>query len=91
MEQSDGWVALNADVVGYSALVADNVEEKLREGRGMKPIRREGRPEGEWVLLDFGDIIVHVFQEASREFYGLERLWADAEKVDWIEPAVAEG
>ncbi len=71
--------------------LADNVEQKMRDLRGLKPIRREGRPEGEWVLLDFGDIIVHVFQATSREFYGLERLWADAEKVDWIEPAVAEG
>ena len=71
--------------------LSDNVEEKMRDLRGMKAIRREGRNEGEWVLLDFGDIIVHVFQATSREFYGLERLWADAEEVEWVEPAVAEG
>jgi len=71
--------------------LSDNVEEKMRDLRGLKPIRHEGRNEGEWVLLDFGDIIVHVFQATSREFYGLERLWADAEKVEWVEPAVAEG
>ena len=71
--------------------LADHVEEKLREVRDLKPLRREGRTEGEWVLLDFGDFIVHVFQDEPREFYGLERLWADAEKVEWVEPAVAEG
>jgi ribosome-associated protein len=43
------------------------------------------------VLLDFGDVIVHLFQAAARDFYGLERLWADAEKVDWVEPVVADG
>jgi ribosome-associated protein len=58
---------------------------------GLKPLRSEGRAEAEWILLDFGDVIVHLFQSAPREFYGLERLWADAEKVDWVEPVVADG
>jgi ribosome-associated protein len=42
-------------------------------------------------LLDFGDVIVHLFQAQAREFYGLERLWADAERVDWAEPVIADG
>ena len=71
--------------------LADHVEEKLRESIGVKPFRSEGRTEAEWVLLDYGDIVVHLFQESSREFYGLERLWADAEQIKWSEPAVAEG
>ena len=71
--------------------LADHVEEKLREDEGMKPLRREGRSEGEWVLLDFGDVIVHLFQESPREFYALERLWADSERLTWVEPAVADG
>jgi ribosome-associated protein len=58
---------------------------------GLKPLRSEGKTEAEWILLDFGDVIVHLFQSAPREFYGLERLWADAEKVDWVEPVVADG
>lgn len=70
--------------------LAEYVEERFREDREMRPIRSEGHNEGEWVLLDFGDIIVHVFQESSREFYGLERLWADAAKVPWTEPAVTD-
>ena len=71
--------------------LADHVEEKLRENVGVKPLRSEGRNEAEWVLLDYGDIVVHLFQAPSREFYGLERLWADAERIKWSEPAVVEG
>lgn len=71
--------------------LADHVEERMLEELGLKPLRSEGRAEAEWILLDFGDVIVHLFQSAPREFYGLERLWADAEKVDWVEPVVADG
>jgi ribosome-associated protein len=71
--------------------LAEHVEERMTEELGLKPLRSEGRAEAEWVLLDFGDVIVHVFQASAREFYGLERLWADAEKVDWVEPVAADG
>ncbi|MGA7097161.1 MAG: ribosome silencing factor [Acidimicrobiia bacterium] len=71
--------------------LSDHVEEKMRDELGLKPLRSEGRSEAEWILLDFGDVIVHLFQAAAREFYGLERLWADAERIEWVEPAVADG
>jgi ribosome-associated protein len=71
--------------------LAEHVEERMLQELGLKPLRSEGRSEAEWILLDFGDVIVHLFQSAPREFYGLERLWADAEKVDWVEPVVADG
>ena len=71
--------------------LAEHVEERMVEELGLKPLRSEGRAEAEWILLDFGDVIVHLFQASAREFYGLERLWADAEKVDWAEPVVADG
>jgi ribosome-associated protein len=71
--------------------LGEHVEEKMGEELGLKSLRSEGRNEAEWILLDFGDIIVHLFQAASRDFYGLERLWADSEKVEWIEPVVADG
>ena len=71
--------------------LAEHVEEKLREDMSLKPLRSEGSDEGEWILLDYGDVIVHVFQTAPREFYGLERLWADSERIEWVEPAVADG
>ncbi|WBU38976.1 ribosome silencing factor [Homoserinibacter sp. YIM 151385] len=56
--------------------IAEGVEEALHE-LGMKALRREGRAEGRWVLLDFGEIVVHVFHEEDRMYYSLERLWKD--------------
>lgn len=70
--------------------VADGVEESLSEKAGRKPLRREGADQGEWVLLDYGDVVVHLFQPEQREYYGLERLWRDAPKVSWEEPVVSE-
>lgn len=60
--------------------VAAEVEDKLIEF-GAKPLRREGRQEGRWVLLDFGDIVVHVFHEEDRMYYSLERLWKDCPAI----------
>ena len=62
------------------AAIADEVEHQLLE-IGIKRIRREGRAESRWVLMDFGDIVVHVFHEEERTFYGLERLWKDCPVV----------
>ncbi len=62
--------------------LGDEVAEKLRD-HSRKPLRTEGGEEGEWVLLDYGDIVVHVFQEMPRGFYDLERLWADAPRIPW--------
>jgi ribosome-associated protein len=56
--------------------IAGEIEDKLIEA-GAKPLRREGRAEGRWVLLDFGDLVVHVFHEEDRMYYSLERLWKD--------------
>jgi ribosome-associated protein len=57
--------------------IADRVEERLRE-RGLRPLHVEGYTPAQWVLLDYGDLIVHVFLDERRRFYGLERLWGDA-------------
>lgn len=57
--------------------IADGVEEALRK-KGLKPALVEGYQRGEWILIDYFDFIVHVFAPATREFYGLERLWGDA-------------
>ena len=62
--------------------IADEIEDQLREKGGIKPIGREGQREGKWVLLDFGDVVVHVFQPEEREFYRLEKLWSDAPRVE---------
>ena len=62
------------------AAIADEVEDRLIES-GHKRVRREGRAEARWVLLDFGDLIVHVFHQEERVYYGLERLWKDCPVV----------
>lgn len=58
------------------AAIAEEIEERLLEV-GVKALRREGRAEGRWVLLDFGDLVVHVFHDEDRMYYALERLWSD--------------
>lgn len=61
--------------------IADEIEQKLAQA-GQKALRREGRELRRWLLLDFGDIVVHVFHEEDREYYALERLWNDAPVID---------
>ena len=66
--------------------IVDEVEEKLRL-HGMKPIRREGRRDDRWVLLDYGDIVVHVQHSEERLFYALERLWKDCPVIPFTDSA----
>lgn len=60
--------------------IVDEVEDKLRE-IGAKPVRREGERDGRWVLIDYGEIVVHVQHEEERQFYALERLWRDCPAI----------
>ena len=61
--------------------ISDEISEQLKKQLNVRPIRIEGYRTAEWILLDYGDFIVHIFEEKSREFYDLERLWRDAKKV----------
>jgi ribosome-associated protein len=60
--------------------IASEIEDKMIEA-GAKPLRREGRAEGRWILLDFGDIVAHIFHEEDRMYYSLERLWKDCPAI----------
>lgn len=62
--------------------IVEEIEDRLREEHGQKPLRREGQELGRWVLVDFGDLVVHAFHEEDRMYYGLERLWRDAPVID---------
>ncbi|MCL1847687.1 MAG: ribosome silencing factor [Coriobacteriia bacterium] len=68
--------------------ITDSVEEVLRKEAGIKPIGREGVDEQTWVLLDYGDFVVHIFQPELREFYRLEALWSDAPLIDLAEAGI---
>lgn len=62
--------------------IADEINEQLKKQLGTRPVRIEGYNSAEWVLLDYGDFVVHVFNGEAREFYDLARLWRDARKVE---------
>lgn len=70
--------------------IVDEVEKRLKEA-GLVIIGREGEQQAAWVLLDFGEIVVHVFQPAERDFYRLERLWGDAPRVSLPDGVAASG
>jgi ribosome-associated protein len=70
------------------ATVADEVTARIRETHGRSPLRTEGMSEQLWVLVDYGDVVVHVFAEETRRYYEIERLYKDVPKVDWKSPAV---
>lgn len=62
--------------------VGEAVEERLRAGHSLRPLRREGPAESGWLLLDYGDVVCHLFDQERREYYALERLWADVPQLD---------
>lgn len=63
--------------------VAEEVEGRVRDTCGRTPIRTEGHREQQWVLLDYGDVIVHVFLDEVRQFYEIERLYRDVPRLEW--------
>lgn len=78
---ADYFVICSAGNERQAQAVADNVVDRLKQEMNVKPLLVEGTTPGRWVLLDFGDFIVHIFTEDVRRFYGLERLWGDAPNV----------
>jgi ribosome-associated protein len=83
---TDVFVIASAPNERQVGAIVDAVEERLLD-LGAKPVRREGQREGRWVLLDFGDIVVHVMHSEEREFYDLERLWKDCPEVTLPDPS----
>jgi ribosome-associated protein len=79
---TDAFVLCSASSDRQVRAIVDEIERRLREDAGAKPVRREGEREGRWVLLDYLDIIVHVQHEEDRVFYALERLWKDCPQIE---------
>jgi ribosome-associated protein len=66
--------------------IVDEVERQVKELGGRSPVRVEGLDDARWVLMDYGDFLVHVFLDEARHFYDLEHLWVDAPRIAWAEP-----
>ncbi|MFI8595850.1 ribosome silencing factor [Kocuria koreensis] len=77
----DGFLVVSASNERLVDAIVDEIETQLREQLDLKPLRREGKSGGRWVLLDFADIVVHVQHQEEREFYALDRLWAEAPRI----------
>ncbi len=69
--------------------LVEEAEHQVKTEIGRRPVRREGEDYGRWVLLDYGDFVVHVFDQVTRDYYELERLWADAPSIE-VESVAAE-
>lgn len=78
---ADYFVLCTATSSTHVKSLTDETDKALTEA-GEPPLRREGYRGGDWILLDFGCVIVHIFQEETRAFYNLERLWSDAEAIE---------
>ncbi|MCQ2115397.1 MAG: ribosome silencing factor [Bacteroidales bacterium] len=82
---SDHFVVCHADSTTNVCAIADNVEERVIEKCKRKVLRSQGKENAFWVILDYGEVVVHVFQTVYRSFYRLEDLWADADKTVYSE------
>jgi ribosome-associated protein len=87
----DAFVICSAGNDRLVRTIAEEVERRLKEDGGPSPRRVEGRDQATWILLDYGDFLVHIFLDEWRTYYDLERLWKDAPRVEWdVELAVGE-
>ena len=86
---ADYFVIANGTSTTHTKTLAEEVEYQLSQN-GVEPDRTEGYNGSSWVILDYGDIVVHVFYKETRDYYQLERLWADGEKID-IERFLTKG
>mgnify|MGYP003296850834 CR=1 FL=1 len=84
---ADYFVIVNGTSNTHARTLADEVEFQLSQA-GIEPLRREGDNGNTWIILDYGDIIVHVFYKETRNFYQLEKLWADGETLDISESLI---
>jgi len=87
----DAFVICSAGNDRLVRTIADEVELRVKQDGGPSPLRVEGKDEATWILLDYGDFLVHVFLDEWRAYYDLERLWKDAPRVEWdVTVAVGE-
>ena len=80
---TDAFVITSGTNTRQVKTIVDEVERQVKEAGGLRPVRVEGLDDARWVLMDYGDFLVHVFLDEAREFYDLEHLWAEAPRVAW--------
>ena len=80
---TDVFVIAGAPNVRQVRTIVEEVERALKDQCDMPPRSVEGLDDAHWVLMDYGDLVVHVFLDETRDYYQLERLWADAPRLDW--------
>lgn len=79
-----GWFVITSGANNRQVrAIAEEIERSIDEHSGPKPHRIEGLDDCKWVLMDYGDVIVHIFDNETRDFYDLERLWRDVPRVEW--------
>lgn len=76
---ADFFIICHAESSTQIKAIANSVEEEVSKATGQDPVHKEGFQHAEWILLDYGDVVVHIFKSDKREFYGIEDLWGDAE------------
>jgi ribosome-associated protein len=86
---TDFFVICSAGTRRQIKTVIESVEERLRTQLGVRPVRREGEADAGWWLLDYIDVVIHVFGTDERSYYDLERLWRDAPRMAWSESSEA--
>lgn len=84
---TDFLVITTANSLPHLRAVRDEVEGEFRDKHNVRPIVRDGSPESHWMILHYGDVVVHVFLKEKREFYALEDFWSDAPRLTWEPPA----
>jgi ribosome-associated protein len=87
---ADEFVIISASNDRLVKAIVDDVERTVDEAGFGKPLRVEGLDDRHWVLVDYGDVVVHVFIDETRDYYELERLWSDVPRVEWAEHATSQ-
>ncbi len=80
---TDFFVICGADSIPQIRAIADAIRVRLREDFHRRPQAEDGFPASQWVVLDYGDVVIHIFHNEKRTYYGLESLWSDAPRLDW--------
>ncbi len=86
----DFFVIVTANSRRLSHAIAEEIDHEMKQRKEFK-LGMEGSEEGRWILIDYGDFVVHVFSPEAREYYALEEIWGDAPRLDWQDPARVSG